>query len=71
LKFQKSLSRILRYCTAILDRAANGLQINIGFQNHVRCASTGSAWPCLPSPRRLARGGIDISCPIRAANMVS
>jgi hypothetical protein len=31
LKFQKSLSRILRYCTAIFDRAANGLQINIGF----------------------------------------
>jgi len=41
LKFQKSLSRILRYCTAIFDRAANGLQFNIGFQNYVRCASTG------------------------------
>jgi hypothetical protein len=25
----------------------------------------------LAQPRRLARGGIDISCPIRAANMVS
>jgi len=40
LKFQKSLSGILRYCTAIFYRAASGLQINIAFQNYVRCGTS-------------------------------